>query len=306
LRDEPADGALADLRDRLVRAAELAGEALGGLLEPAPLPQAAARILAALRTGCRALEALYPLRVLPPVGRFFAEPACHARLADLDRDEAGAGSVGFHRAGGGELEDRGGFTLYVPESWDGERALPLVVALHGAFGHGRDFVWTWLREARSRGLLLLAPTSKGTTWSLLGLDRDAAALRSMVEYVSGRWRVDASRVLLTGLSDGGTYALLCGLAEGSPFTHLAPVAGVLHPLNFANGNFGRAAGRPVYLVHGARDWMFPVALARAARDALAEAGADLVYRELADLSHTWPREENARILDWLGAPLAFD
>ena len=31
---------------------------------------------------------------------------------------------------------------------------------------------------------------------------------------------------------------------------------------------------------------------------LAQAGADVTYREVADLSHTYPRDENARILDW--------
>ena len=50
--------------------------------------------------------------------------------------------------------------------------------------------------------------------------------------------------------------------------------------------------------------MFPVATARTAHAALAEAGADLVYRELADLSHAYPREENARILRWLDPGLA--
>ena len=31
---------------------------------------------------------------------------------------------------------------------------------------------------------------------------------------------------------------------------------------------------------------------------LSDAGAAVVYREIADLSHTYPRDENARILDW--------
>jgi phospholipase/carboxylesterase len=44
--------------------------------------------------------------------------------------------------------------------------------------------------------------------------------------------------------------------------------------------------------------MLPVQVARLARDLLGRAGARLVYREIADLSHAWPREENARILDW--------
>jgi len=46
--------------------------------------------------------------------------------------------------------------------------------------------------------------------------------------------------------------------------------------------------------------MFPVETARMARRALEGAGARLVYREIEDLSHTYPRDENPRILDWLG------
>jgi phospholipase/carboxylesterase len=36
-----------------------------------------------------------------------------------------------------------------------------------------------------------------------------------------------------------------------------------------------------------------------AREALLAVGAPLVYREIDDLSHTYPRDENPRILDWL-------
>ena len=36
-----------------------------------------------------------------------------------------------------------------------------------------------------------------------------------------------------------------------------------------------------------------------AEAALTQAGVDLTYREIEDLSHTYPREENDRILDWL-------
>ena len=34
-------------------------------------------------------------------------------------------------------------------------------------------------------------------------------------------------------------------------------------------------------------------------DLLSAAGADVTYRELDDLSHTYPREINAEILKWL-------
>jgi phospholipase/carboxylesterase len=45
--------------------------------------------------------------------------------------------------------------------------------------------------------------------------------------------------------------------------------------------------------------MFPVQVARMSRDALETSGARLVYREIEDLSHTYPRDENPHILDWL-------
>ena len=46
------------------------------------------------------------------------------------------------------------------------------------------------------------------------------------------------------------------------------------------------------------------ALARLARDELQRADADLVYREIEDLSHTYPRDENDRILSWFDPSLA--
>jgi len=36
-----------------------------------------------------------------------------------------------------------------------------------------------------------------------------------------------------------------------------------------------------------------------ARDVLTAAGAHVEYREITDLSHTYPREENPKILEWL-------
>jgi hypothetical protein len=81
----------------------------------------------------------------------FVEPACYDRLDDLDPEPPAGVSVGFHRAGPEEDADgRGGFSLCVPERYDARSAWPLVVALHGGSGRGRDFLWTWLREARWR------------------------------------------------------------------------------------------------------------------------------------------------------------
>jgi phospholipase/carboxylesterase len=63
----------------------------------------------------------------------------------------------------------------------------------------------------------------------------------------------------------------------------------------------RMRGLPIYLVHGRLDWMFPVEIARRTREALTAAGADVTYREIDDLSHSYPREINPTLLDWLNS-----
>lgn len=292
---------LESFQSDLAGAAALAESALGRLIDPGD--EGVMGALRAMREFARAQALLYPLRhALPPISAWFAEPFARADLAALEASEGSDARVGLFRSG--DPDARGGFDLYVPEHYDGSEAWPLVVALHGGSGHGADFLWTWLREARSRRCLLLAPTSRGSTWSLDAPERDGRALREVTAWVSAEWHVDRERVLLTGLSDGATMTGLVGLGEDVPFTHLAPACGVLHPMNFELGNLERARDKPIYLIHGALDWMFPVQLAREAARALEDAGAELVYREIDDLSHTYPREENARLIEWLDPPRA--
>ena len=44
--------------------------------------------------------------------------------------------------------------------------------------------------------------------------------------------------------------------------------------------------------------MFAVDLARTVNTVLTAAGAAVEYREIADLSHTYPNAENGTIVDW--------
>jgi phospholipase/carboxylesterase len=133
----------------------------------------------------------------------------------------------------------------------------------------------------------------------MGPDQDSANLDAVVAHVAEHWQIDEQRILLTGMSDGGTFSFVSGLRANTPFTHLAPISASFHPMLLEMAEAERLQDLPVYLTHGALDWMFDVEMARMARDSLNAAGVDLVYREIADLSHTYPREENDRILDWL-------
>ena len=305
LREAPLPDRFVPIRDQLAGGAEAALEALGAFTRPVPREQRSGNALESMRGLARAQELLYPLRSLAPaLGGLYAEPAVRGDLAALDAHKADP-RTGIQRSGPDEDPDaRGEFHLYVPESLDGSEPRPLVVALHGGMGHGRDFLWTWLREARSRRFLLLAPTSVGPTWALLGPDADRQRLLSSVEFVRERFSVDGDHILLTGLSDGATYGLSTFLAGDTPFTAMAAVAGVLHPKNVQDGAIAGAEGKRISITHGTKDWMFPVQLAQAAHEALREAGADIRYHEIPDLAHAYPREENPAILEWFDPTLA--
>src|SRR3979411_2806345 len=257
-------------------------------------------VFRALRHAPRAQEALYPLAAkLPPVSSFFVDPDLRedadllARLAEPGKENTG---IMHHH---NEPGSRGGFSLYVPEYYTADRAWPLVMALHGGSGNGRGFLWSWLRDARSRGAILIAPTATGPTWALMGDDTDTPNLARILDSVQARWNVDPTKLLLTGMSDGGTFCYVTGLECASPFTHLAPVSATFHPLMVETADARRLRGLPVYLVHGRLDWMFPVQVARQTHQALSAAGADVTYREIDDLSHCYPREMNSAILNWL-------
>ncbi|WP_421994552.1 phospholipase [Reyranella sp.] len=294
---------LEPVRGCLEPAAEAACAGIAGLRAAPEAPQPIVAAYRALRNYARAAESIYPMTAFfKPVSQFFLEPSARddaARLARLGEIDPGRDRVGVMH-GGGPAGTRGGFSLYVPETYDGSRAWPLVVALHGGSGNGGAFLWSWLREARTRDFVLLAPTASGSTWSLMEPEVDGAMIDGMVEQIAGEWRIDPDRQLLTGMSDGGTFTYVAGLRGDCRFTHLAPVAAAFHPMLLGSADPERVRGLPVHIVHGAQDWMFGPEIAREAERSLAAAGADVVYREIADLSHTYPRDENGTILDWFG------
>jgi phospholipase/carboxylesterase len=289
----------------LERAADATLAGLTGFIGAGDEPQPIVAAYRSLRNYARAAEAVYPLAAhLRPVSQFFLEPSVRddaafaAKLAAVDPARE---HVGFMHVDG-PAGTRGGFSLYVPEYYDPAQRYPLVVAMHGGSGNGGAFLWSWVREARSRGLVVIAPTAKGATWSLMEPQLDGPNIDRMVDQVSADWNVDAGRMLLTGMSDGGTFTYVLGLRGGCRFTHLAPIAAAFHPMMMTFADADRVRGLPIRIVHGTQDWMFRPEMAQGAERALQQAGADVSYREIADLSHTYPRDENAAILDWFLAP----
>lgn len=300
---------LADFVGRLVETSDNTLASLDGMLgcDAADNPVFAA--YRAMGKATQARAALYPLSpVLPPISRFFmtakirgdaaANAALTQRLQSGSAGEDGVRGIMHLRNDPAVRGQRGGASIYVPEYYQGE-PLPLIVALHGGSGHGADFLWSWLVAARCHGAIVLSPTSKADTWSIGDPEIDHQHLLALVQRTCDTYAVDPAKILLTGMSDGGTFTLLSGLQEDSFATHLAPISGSFHPMLLEVAEPGRIRDLPVYLVHGALDWMFPVDTARLAAQTLQGAGVNLTYVELEDLSHTFPAEQTEEILSWL-------
>ncbi|SDY44278.1 phospholipase/carboxylesterase [Modestobacter sp. DSM 44400] len=184
--------------------------------------------------------------------------------------------------------------LAVPAGPAGPR--PLLVFFHGAGGDAADSLARVGELATGRGVLVLAPTSRGSTWDLIagGLGRDVAVLDAALEQVFAQCPVD--RVAIGGFSDGASYALSLGLANGD----LAEAVLAFSPGFMAPPG---QAGRPrLWLTHGDDDRVLPVdRCGRRVAAELTAAGYDVTYDEFQG-GHVVRADGVTAGLDWwLGA-----
>ena len=247
---------------------------------------------------------LYDLRLhLPTLQQYWVLPEALPALSELERKTPTVDEpVGFiHKE---RTDKRSDYSLYVPENYDPQRSWPLTICLHGGHGRGDDYILTWLRPAKSKGYLLLSPRSIDRTWSMQNPRFDIRSILHMLDEIFDVYAVDTRRIFLTGLSDGGTFTYAMGLMCARLFAGIAPVAAVLLPwLDLSQGK-----ELPILTIHGAKDFIFPVDYARAARTMLEESGHLVLYKELPDWGHAYTYTINEQlILPWfatLARPLA--
>jgi phospholipase/carboxylesterase len=149
------------LREKLREASGLCLDALRLSIAADGLDEALVNFRKSGRRMHRALEFLLPLcPVIPAVNRYFLEAPARSRAHEFIPNPGPDPATGLLH-GGPDTDPyaRGAASFYIPGNRGRSEPLPLVIALHGGFGHGRDFIWTWLREARSRRFALACPTS---------------------------------------------------------------------------------------------------------------------------------------------------
>jgi phospholipase/carboxylesterase len=168
----------------------------------------------------------------------------------------------------------------------------VLVFFHGAGGSATDALRAVGDLAAARAVAVLAPTSAATTWDLIagGLGRDVAVLDAALSAVFARLPV--SRVALSGFSDGASYALSLGVANGD----LAEVVLAFSPgFVAAPGRYGRPR---FWIGHGIDDRVLPVErCGRRVSAELREDGYDVTYDEFAG-GHVITRDLVGAALEW--------
>lgn len=194
-----------------------------------------------------------------------------------------------------ELGPHARVQLLVPDG--PPRPRPLLVFFHGAGGTPAQGLAAVGDAAVARDALVLAPASVASTWDLIagGLGRDVAVLDAALEHVFARQSV--TRVALGGFSDGASYALSLGLANGD----LAEAVLAFSP-GFAVPR--RLEGRPrIWISHGTDDRVLPVArCGRRLAAQLGESGYDVTYEEFDGGHVVRPEDVTAALTTWLGEP----
>ena len=142
------------------------------------------------------------------------------------------------------------YELYVPRSYDGQTALPLLLMLHGGGGtsQGARHETGWDKKAEAAGFIAVFPQatrpdpekparfgSNSPIWND-GSGRfhagkrqvpDVAFISALIDKLIEDYPVDQRRVFVTGFSNGASMAFRVGAELSDKVAAIAPVAGAL-------------------------------------------------------------------------------
>lgn len=203
-----------------------------------------------------------------------------------------------------------------------------IVVLHGLGADGTDFLsfadeldlaavgpvrWVFPR-APVRPVTINAGHRMRAWYDILGTDlvrrEDEAGLRASFAAVHALLDrevargVPASRIVLAGFSQGGAITLGAGLRYRERLAGLVGLSGYL-PLAETTEAERSDANRltPVFLAHGRRDGVVPLARGTAGRDALQALGMDVQWHDY-PMEHSVCIEEVRDLERWLQQTLA--
>src|SRR5262245_10784732 len=201
---------------------------------------------------------------------------------------------GRHRSETGEYF----YTLDVPQGYDPARAYQVRVQLHGGVGRLETNTpprpGSNTRLAGVEQIYVMPYAWRDAPW---WTGRQVENLRAILDLVKRTYNVDENRVVLSGVSDGGTGAYYMAMRETTPFASFLPLNGFIQVLGNetaeADGDLfpNNLLNKPFFIVNGGRDPIYPSSVVDPAVEHLKNGGVDLVYRPQPNAAHDtswWP------------------
>ena len=166
---------------------------------------------------------------------------------------------------GGALRD---FDVYAPASYTGVQEVALVVDIHGFSSNKVEHrgLSGWTAKAETEGFLVVHPNGLFNSWNAgtccgtamtSGVD-DVGFLRAMVDAIGAEGSVNAARIYVTGLSNGGAMAHRIACEAADVFAAAAPMAFPVPYTDFPNQCFP-VRPIPVLAFMGLTDVVIPYA-----------------------------------------------
>lgn len=191
------------------------------------------------------------------------------------------------------------YWLYVPSTYDGQRAFPLVIALHGTGGdeaalfERKSYQKGAIREAAEKQEVLLACPRGWGSMEFQGIgENDVLAV---MEDVQKSYRVDPDCILLTGHSMGGVGTAYLALHHPDLFAAAAPLASPYsYPWLARNG-----VRVPFLFVSGALDLEYYNSCVNLGVNRMRKFGAPVIQELIPNEGHMGPVQDFNRIFAWL-------
>jgi predicted esterase len=211
---------------------------------------------------------------------------------------AGQSTFRFTASDGTALET----AVEIPAAYRPDSRWPVRIQLHGGVSRPGSAEARAVTPNRIQGeeAIYLQPRgfAKAEWWHLNQYEHIVALL----DWVTRNYNVDENRVYMTGISDGATGCYFFAMKLTTPFSAFLPLNGNMRvlatPSTRANGQMyaGNLVNKPLFVVNGGRDPLYPLAAVAPHVEMLTAAGATVEFRPQPEAGHdtTWWPDERGR------------
>ena len=191
-----------------------------------------------------------------------------------------------------------GYWIYAPEDYE-EKNYPMIVFLHGSGEVGstlEDYAFGELtKNGKEYGAVIMMPRLDGKSWAN---DEVMTDLMSLILEVAEEYKIDKSRISISGHSLGGigTYAMI--IKYPNFFSAAAPISG---RMEINDDNIEKLKNTPIWAYHGALDETVPYDLDVELINEIVRAGGNAQMTTLTNWGHGIVSKviSNDGLIDWL-------